>query len=266
MNLPRQENIIPEKVYLMNNKNNHADIIEIFSSIQGEGPYIGYKQIFIRFSDCNLNCAYCDTDFEKADYINLIINNNIEKIKNPVSPIELYNKIKVLFSDFHHSISFTGGEPLLWQDFINNFIEIINSHNHKIKFYLETNGTLPDRLQQVIKNVNIISMDLKLESSTNQPVLWEKHRDFINICLDNNKEIFVKTVVTKNISEKEIKQACNFIKLIEKQVSLILQPVSTNDKDLVLSSDELINLQSQFLQDLSDVRLIPQVHKFLNVL
>jgi len=40
-----------------------ANLSEIFSSIQGEGPYIGCKQIFIRFSDCNLDCDYCDTDF-----------------------------------------------------------------------------------------------------------------------------------------------------------------------------------------------------------
>ena len=42
---------------------NKAKIKEIFSSIQGEGEYIGCKQIFIRFCACNLNCAYCDTDF-----------------------------------------------------------------------------------------------------------------------------------------------------------------------------------------------------------
>ncbi len=264
MNLLGQDIIIPEKVYLMNN--NQAHITEVFSSIQGEGPYIGYKQIFIRFSGCNLNCAYCDTDFKKADYINLIINNNIEKIKNPISPIDLYKKIKILLGESHHSISFTGGEPLLWQEFINNFIKIINKNNHKIKFYLETNGTLPDKLQQVISNVDIVSMDLKLESSTNEPVLWEKHSAFINICLENNKKIFVKAVVSKNISDKEIKQICNFIKPVEKQVSLILQPVSTNNINLTLNSNELIMLQSKCLQYLSDVRLIPQVHKYLNVL
>ncbi len=266
MNLLRLDIIILEKVYLMNNNNNQANIIEVFSSIQGEGPYIGYKQIFIRFSDCNLNCAYCDTDFQKADYINLIINNNIEKIKNPTSPINLYSKIKILLDDNHHSISFTGGEPLIWQDFINDFIEVIIKSNHKIKFYLETNGTLPDKLEQIIHNVDIVSMDLKLESSTNQPVLWKKHSDFIDICLENNKEIFIKTVITKNISDSEIITTSNFINSIKKQVTLILQPVSTNNVNLALNSDELVKLQSQFLQNLSNVRLIPQVHKYLNVL
>ena len=38
-------------------------IKEIFESIQGEGLYIGSKQLFIRFCACNLKCKYCDTPF-----------------------------------------------------------------------------------------------------------------------------------------------------------------------------------------------------------
>ena len=42
---------------------NKVLIKEIFESIQGEGNYIGYNQLFIRFCKCNLHCKYCDTDF-----------------------------------------------------------------------------------------------------------------------------------------------------------------------------------------------------------
>ena len=38
-----------------------AYIDEIFASIQGEGPWIGQRHIFIRFRGCDISCQYCDT-------------------------------------------------------------------------------------------------------------------------------------------------------------------------------------------------------------
>ncbi len=38
-----------------------ANLIEIFSAIQGEGINVGTRQIFIRFGGCDLRCAYCDS-------------------------------------------------------------------------------------------------------------------------------------------------------------------------------------------------------------
>ena len=48
-----------------------ANLIEIFSSVQGEGKYVGCRQIFIRSAECNLNCAYCDTNFKRAAFCNV---------------------------------------------------------------------------------------------------------------------------------------------------------------------------------------------------
>ena len=87
-----------------------ARIKEIFESIQGEGPVIGYKQLFIRFCGCNLNCKYCDTDFEIKNSVTY----NPEKLA--IKIISEFNLNKI------HSISLTGGEPLLHTDFINKFI------------------------------------------------------------------------------------------------------------------------------------------------
>ena len=38
-----------------------APIVELFSSLQGEGLLVGERQVFVRFAGCNLECAYCDT-------------------------------------------------------------------------------------------------------------------------------------------------------------------------------------------------------------
>ena len=61
-----------------------AKIREIFTSIQGEGPYMGEKHAFVRFCRCNLNCEFCDTDFDikKADEYDIRPSAAKELIKN----------------------------------------------------------------------------------------------------------------------------------------------------------------------------------------
>jgi len=44
---------------------------DIFYSLQGEGGRQGAASIFIRLSGCNLNCSYCDTDFEGGEKLSL---------------------------------------------------------------------------------------------------------------------------------------------------------------------------------------------------
>lgn len=39
------------------------NVVSVFTTLQGEGPYSGYKAVFIRLAGCNLQCPACDTDY-----------------------------------------------------------------------------------------------------------------------------------------------------------------------------------------------------------
>lgn len=215
-------------------------IREIFDSIQGEGPYVGQKHSFVRFCKCNLKCDFCDTDFK--------IENS--KIYNTD---ELYELLKKSDSDI---ISFTGGEPLLDFKFLFEFLSKYKTKLNK-KIYLETNGVLYFELEKIIDFIDIISMDIKLKSATGQKEQFKNNELFLNTAI--KKEVFIKIVFDKNITDDEISNCINIAK--KHNTLIVLQPKMPIDKDLNIN--EIFN---KFYLKYKNVRLIPQVHKFLNLL
>ena len=233
----------------------NAYIKEIFTSIQGEGPYIGEKQIFVRFCGCNLHCAYCDTNFEKPD--KFYINELSQSFDNPITSKSLSTIVQNLQTE---TISLTGGEPLLHKDFLLEFLPQLKSK----RIYLETNGTLYNELKEVIKYIDIISMDIKLSCSTAQDNQFDANTKFIEIAHKAQKEIFVKIVLDKNYSKEELLEAIKIVKKFD--VFLIIQPMDCKDKINNLDSNSLIELFDFMYQNYPKIRLIPQVHKFLGFL
>ena len=222
-----------------------AKIKEIFKSIQGEGTYIGYEQLFIRFCTCNLNCSYCDTEFSA---------------KEPCfdfTPLELKEYIEKNFDMCNvHSISLTGGEPLMSVDFLKEFLPLVKQY----KIYLETNATLTEKLAEIIDLVDIVAADIKLKSATGMEDLFFKHDEFLKIA--KQKECFAKIVFNEKITDEEIKKSCELAKKYD--IELILQP-QTIGNSLFTSGQFMEEVLNKFLKLYPKVRLIPQMHKFINV-
>lgn len=228
-----------------------ARVSDIFSSIQGEGIFLGAKQIFARFRDCNLSCAYCD---EKRD-----------APAREFTPLELISEIKFLELSLgpHHSVSLTGGEPLMYSDYLKTFLKLLKKE--KLKSYLETNGTLPENLSEVIDLIDIVAMDIKLPSSTGQKAYWKEHLTFLKIAA--RKKVFVKVVVTPGTKAADIKKAALLVSRVSRSIPLILQPATPArpdgaelDKNILLRFVEVGSRNR-----LENVRVIPQVHKILGV-
>lgn len=225
---------------------NKAKIIEIFTSIQGEGPYVGVKQLFIRFCGCNLECTYCDTNgIPNEDYLEF-------------TPQELQKYIEDFNLKTIHSISLTGGEPLLWADFLQEFLPL-----SKNKIYLETNATLKNNLEKIINFIDVISADIKLPSASGIEGSFAIHDEFFKTAKKYNKEIFAKIVFDENILDNEINHC---LKLAEKyNLPLILQPKTVDDKPS-FDKDKIFEVFNKFLTEYPNTRVIPQVHKFLGVM
>jgi 7-carboxy-7-deazaguanine synthase len=241
-----------------------SDISEIFSSIQGEGPYIGYRQIFIRFFGCNLDCKYCDTAFNKeiCRVETLPGGREFIELANPMDPMGLRKELEIILSSAkHHSISLTGGEPLLQRDFLKEFLPAVKSE--KLKIFLETNGTLAENLKDIIQQVDIISMDIKLPSVTGEEPLWEEHYDFLKIA--SKKNVFVKVVIDDNCLPSDFNNALDIICEIDSNIPLVIQPL-TKDRCCLLSPVTGLKFQASALRRLKEVRIIPQAHIMMNQL
>lgn len=238
-------------------------VTEIFSSIQGEGPYVGVRQIFLRLPNCNLRCPYCDTVTTIPQHLRMETvpgSGSFQKLENPVSIDKLLKLLQTYDFSIHHSLSITGGEPLLWSKELQILLPLLRENG--IKIYLETNGTLPEQLLQVLPWVDIISMDIKLPF--NGQAFWAKHKSFLLSSLQ--KEVFVKIVVHEETSEMELQNTRDLIAEVDPLIQTILQPVTTTQGINTPKPYQLIEWQSYFLKKLTNVRVIPQTHVFMGQL
>ena len=238
-----------------------ANVIEIFSSVQGEGKYIGCRQVFVRLADCNLHCAYCDTDFKRAELCKVEAaagSMTFRDVKNPLIAAQVADVIKNFCAEVPtQAISFTGGEPLLHWQFVRDVANAIKSLG--VKIFLETNGTLPDELSKALDAIDVISMDIKLGQN-----LLSLHEKFLRVA--EGKDLYVKVVVTGDTMLEEFLSAVEMVANVDENILLILQPVTPVAKVRAPSAEKILSLQAAALQRIKNVRVIPQTHKLISVL
>lgn len=208
---------------------NSADSIkvnEIFYSIQGESTMAGRTCVFVRLTNCNLRCTYCDTEyaFYEGDSMGL------DEI---ISEIEKYSC---------NLVEITGGEPLI-QENVLHLMKILSDKDYLVM--LETSGSLP--IAVVDKRVKII-MDLKTPSSGMvQKNLYENIK-FIKRFDE------VKFVIGNREDYDWAKNIINEYSLLDKAI-VLMSPV--------FGKIQNINLANWILEDKLQVRFQIQMHKYI---
>jgi len=228
-----------------------AKITNVFSSIQGEGPFVGFKQIFIRFAECNLSCVFCDT-CKTVEHIY-----THEELVKKIQEIDETNRP-------HHSISLTGGEPLFQYEFLEGFLPKAKKE-FNLGIYLETNGIFYNALEKIIKHIDIISMDFKLPSATKEKEYWKEHEKFLEVAV--RKKVFVKLVITADVAMKDIEKSVDIVNKINKNITVVVQPAAKTPTFLNVPDTEfLLNIFNYVHDKIKNARLIPQVHKIIPVI
>jgi 7-carboxy-7-deazaguanine synthase len=248
-------------------------LVEVFSSLQGEGILVGLRQIFVRTYGCNLRCSYCDspeTLKESGSPPFCRVEEQpgswtFRQRSNPVSAEDLTEIVRGYLSEPHHSLSITGGEPLLHAAFLADWLPSVRALG--LKIFLETNGLLPDHLRRILPLLDYVSMDFKAPSATGLTAeqTWMKHREFLEAA--RAVHVYGKLVITPATTEAELDAVVDTLCAVDPAIPLILQPVTPfGYEPRGVEPARMIALHARASRRLAEVRVIPQTHKMMRLL
>ena len=134
-------------------------LIEIFYSIQGEGPAMGRPATFVRLAGCNLRCQGCDTEDR---------------------PGQDFSVSDVLESIQGRRVVITGGEPTLQMGELSELISLLKSQEKEI--HIETNGTNPIP-EDILEKIQLAVVSPKRGSDFHLDSLGRKKERPPQICI-----------------------------------------------------------------------------------
>jgi len=239
-------------------------LLEMYSSFQGEGPLAGVRQVFVRFSGCHLRCVYCDTpeSWERSAGWRLETSPGAREFEPRANPVGSADVLAIL-RDWngklqHHSVAITGGEPLLQPDFLRSLAR--GAKEFGLPTYLDTSGTLADRLESVADVVDIFALDLKLPSCPGVKLDWEDARRCLAAV--RGREAFVKIVVLEDSDPAEVARAARLVRETDPAIRVVLQPVTPVSESTVAPSGRaLARFRESCFSEGIEPLVIPQLHK-----
>jgi 7-carboxy-7-deazaguanine synthase len=200
-------------------------IIEVFHSIQGEGPWSGVRTTFIRTARCNLRCAWCDTTYSFG----------------PGHERSIASLLRDVGRHRTRCVCLTGGEPLLQRE-SRTLVEELSKRG--ITTVIETGGSLDVRPYLDLPHV-VLSVDVKCPSSK-----MTAHNRWSNLPLLRSTDV-LKFVVA---DRPDYLYARRVLGRYDGPATVVFQPVWGTDAG---------RLADWVLKDRLDVRVMLQEHKVL---
>ncbi len=252
-----------------------ANLVEIFSSMQGEGPHVGETTLFVRFGECDLRCRWCDSPhtWRRAVRCRIEIERGTgrsEVLPNPIALSRAIVACEALGVREHRFASLTGGEPLLQPAAVKGLAAALRARGTRV--LLETHGALAEALAQVVGEIDVVSMDWKLASDVwragagrgrEHAPFHAEHERFLRVAL-GAPEVVIKVVVTPASRDEELDEMARRIAGVDPGVLLVVQPVTpTGPVEAAPTAERLLALLARLSRTLERVRLIPQTHKLL---
>jgi len=121
-------------------------IFEIFTSIEGEGILYGTKTLFVRLAGCPYTCFYCDT----LDALPL-------DSGKEYSITEACNLIDNNLQDNTYKVNFTGGEPLIQHEAVNELAKHVQARGlPTMRLSMNLQNTFKLEVFQRILNLHVL--------------------------------------------------------------------------------------------------------------
>lgn len=200
-------------------------IIEVFHSVQGEGPLTGVRTTFIRTARCNLRCSWCDTTYSFGA-------GRERSIPSLLAEVTRHRT---------RYVCLTGGEPLLQRESVQ-LVRRISERG--IVTVIETGGSLDVRPYLSLSHV-ILSVDVKCPGSH-----MEGRNRWDNLPLLRDSDV-VKFVVGDRMDYAYAKRV---LRRYRGPATVVFQPVWGTDAGA---------LADWVLRDRLDARVMLQEHKVL---
>lgn len=200
---------------------------EIFFSLQGEGVNVGKPSVFVRLSQCNLHCVWCDTpytwNFEGTDFVH--------RTDAPDPPAKFIRAVNTLDMETGEVVAaidafdcnrviFTGGEPLLQQRAILEVIHGLRAERPGLFVEVETNGTIQP-IAELETQIDQFNISPKLSHSGNEKALRLKS-DVLRAYATGGKAFF-KFVVASEADVDEVEALIEDLSLDRDRVYLMAE-------------------------------------------